>query len=107
MPPSSAPPPPPGPSADGPAERDERPNRTVDPATEPATEPATFHFRAWNLLLLVPLISLVTPLFNVSEPHLGGLPFFYWFQMAVIPIGIACTLTVHLLTRHADEEGAR
>jgi hypothetical protein len=43
----------------------------------------------------------------VTEPRLGGLPFFYWFQMAVIPLGIVCTLAVHLLTRRADEEGGR
>ena len=61
--------------------------------------------RAVNLLLLVPLIVLVTPLFNTARPSLGGLPFFYWFQMAVIPLGIVCTVTVHLLTRSDDEEG--
>lgn len=61
--------------------------------------------RAVNLLLLVPLIVLVTPLFNAARPSLGGLPFFYWFQMAVIPVGIVCTVTVHLLTRSTDEEG--
>ena len=62
-------------------------------------------FRAWNLLLLVPLICLVTPLFDTLSPTLGGLPFFYWAQMAVIPIGIVCTVTVHLMTRTVDEEG--
>ena len=76
------------------------------PAPDQGARPA-FRFRAWNLLLLVPLISLVTPLFNVRDPELFGLPFFYWFQMAVIPLGILCTLAVHLLTRHDDEEGAR
>lgn len=75
------------------------------PAHDQPAEPA-FRFRAWNLLLLVPLISLVTPVFNVRDPELFGLPFFYWFQMAVIPLGIVCTLAVHLLTRHDDEEGA-
>ena len=49
----------------------------------------------------------VTPLFDITEPCLGGIPFFYWFQMAVIPLGILCTLAVHVLTRHADEEGDR
>jgi Protein of unknown function (DUF3311) len=73
----------------------------------PADPAPSFHFRAWNLLLLVPLISLITPLFNITEPRLDGLPFFYWFQMAVIPLGILCTLAVHLLTRHTDEEGDR
>lgn len=75
------------------------------PAHHQGAQPA-FRFRAWNLLLLVPLISLVTPVFNVRDPELFGLPFFYWFQMAVIPLGILCTLAVHLLTRHDDEEGA-
>jgi hypothetical protein len=75
--------------------------------TDPAPAAPAFRFRAWNLLLLVPLISLITPLFNVTEPRLGGMPFFYWFQMAVIPLGIVCTLAVHLRTRDAGEEGPR
>jgi uncharacterized protein DUF3311 len=83
------------------------PTATSAAASDPAPATPAFHFRAWNLLLLVPLISLVTPLFNVTEPRLGGLPFFYWFQMAVIPLGIVCTLAVHLLTRRAGEEGTR
>ena len=72
---------------------------------DPAPARPHFRFRAWNLLLLVPLISLITPLSNATEPTLFGLPFFYWSQIAVIPIGIICTLTVHLVTRHDDEEG--
>jgi hypothetical protein len=92
---STSAPPPPDPSA------------TSVAATDPAPAAPAFRFRAWNLLLLVPLISLITPLFNMTEPRLAGIPFFYWFQMAVIPLGILCTLAVHLITRHADEEGDR
>jgi hypothetical protein len=83
------------------------PTATSAATTDPAPATPAFRFRAWNLLLLVPLISLITPLFNMTEPRLGGLPFFYWFQMAVIPLGIVCTLAVHVLTRRADEEGTR
>jgi Protein of unknown function (DUF3311) len=83
------------------------PDPSGSSAAEPAPAEPTFRFRAWNLLLLVPLISLITPLFNITEPRLGGLPFFYWFQMAVIPLGILCTLAVHVLTREPDEEGDR
>ncbi|MCD2192977.1 DUF3311 domain-containing protein [Actinomycetospora endophytica] len=83
------------------------PSATSAAATDPAPAAPAFRFRAWNLLLLVPLISLITPLFNTTEPRLAGLPFFYWFQMAVIPLGILCTLAVHLLTRRTDEEGDR
>jgi len=70
----------------------------------PHTGWTAVRFRAWNLLLLVPLISIVPPLFNVDGPRLGGLPFFYWFQIAIIPIGIVCTVVVHLVTRAPDEE---
>jgi Protein of unknown function (DUF3311) len=83
------------------------PAATSAAATDPAPAAPAFRFRAWNLLLLVPLISLITPLFNMSGPRLAGLPFFYWFQMAVIPLGILCTLAVHLITRRVDEEGTR
>jgi hypothetical protein len=62
-------------------------------------------FRPVNLLLLIPLISILPFLFNQAEPTLIGMPFFYWFQMAVIPVGILCTVAVHRLTRHVDEEG--
>jgi hypothetical protein len=64
-------------------------------------------FRWINLLLLIPLVSILPFLFNTEEPTLGGLPFFYWFQLLVIPIGILCTIAVHRLTRHVDEEGDR
>lgn len=63
----------------------------------------------WNLLLLVPLFTLITPLYNREEPRFIGMPFFYWFQFIGIPIGVACTLLVYLKTRTrrpADEEGA-
>jgi hypothetical protein len=83
------------------------PSGTGAAATDHAPAAPSFNFRAWNLLLLVPLISLITPLFNITEPRLGGIPFFYWFQMAVIPLGILCTLAVHVLTREPDEEGDR
>ena len=81
-------------------------------APPPPDEPAAprgwsdVRFRAWNLLLLVPLISIVPPLFNMAEPSLGGLPFFYWFQIAVVPVGILCTLVVHRTTRGVDDEAS-
>jgi hypothetical protein len=64
-------------------------------------------FRWWNLLLLVPLVTILPFLFNSEDPRLGGMPFFYWFQLAIIPVGVLCTVAVHLLTRHVEEEGDR
>jgi hypothetical protein len=53
----------------------------------------------WNLLLLVPLLMLVTPLYNVDQPRLFGLPFFYWCQFLYIQIGVICVGLVYLKTR--------
>ncbi|PPK67996.1 DUF3311 domain-containing protein [Actinokineospora auranticolor] len=53
----------------------------------------------WNLLLLVPLVLLVTPIFNRAGPALFGLPFFYWFQLAGVALGVLATVTVYLKTR--------
>ena len=54
---------------------------------------------AWNLLLIVPLLWLLTPVFNREGPVLFGMPFFYWFQFAGIVVGVACTSVVYLKTR--------
>jgi hypothetical protein len=52
-----------------------------------------------NWLLLVPMLLVIwPPLFNKVDPKLFGIPFFYWFQLAVIPIGVACTAVVYLST---------
>ena len=50
----------------------------------------------WNWLLVVPVVlALAVPLYDRVEPKLGGIPFFYWFQLAVIPVGGTCTTLVH------------
>jgi hypothetical protein len=56
-------------------------------------------FNPWNLLLLIPFIVLLTPLYNQDSPTLFGMPFFYWFQFLVIPVGVLCTITVYRMTR--------
>jgi hypothetical protein len=43
------------------------------------------------LLLIVPcLIALCAWLYNSVTPSLFGVPFFYWFQLAMIPISAIC-----------------
>jgi hypothetical protein len=59
-----------------------------------------FHFSPWNLLLLVPLLILVTPLFNFDKPRLFGMPFFYWFQLAFVVVGVVCVGIVYAMTRN-------
>ncbi len=54
----------------------------------------------WNWLLLIPLVLTLFPWFyNREDPRLFDIPFFYWYQMAVIPIGVLTTLFVYRATR--------
>jgi hypothetical protein len=56
-------------------------------------------FSPWNLLLLIPFVILLTPIYNRESPTLFGMPFFYWFQFAVIIVGVLSTITVYRMTR--------
>lgn len=56
-------------------------------------------FRWWNLLLALPLLMLLTPVFNKVEPRLFGLPLFYWFQFAFVFVGVATVAIVFTATR--------
>ena len=52
-----------------------------------------------NWLLLVPMLLVIwPPLYNKTDPELFGIPFFYWYQLAVIPIGVICTVLVYRAT---------
>ena len=54
----------------------------------------------WNWLLLVPLVAVLLPWFyNKKDPALLGIPFFYWYQLAAIAIGVTCTYVVYRATR--------
>jgi hypothetical protein len=68
----------------------------------PQDEHHDLRWNAWNLLLLVPFLMLVTPWFNSVEPQLFGMPFFYWSQFAWVPVGVVCVGIVYVKTR--DEE---
>ena len=54
----------------------------------------------WNLLLALPLLMLLTPVFNKTEPRFLGLPLFYWFQFAFVFVGVATVAIVFAATRH-------
>ncbi|HEY7706846.1 MAG TPA: DUF3311 domain-containing protein [Gaiellaceae bacterium] len=57
-------------------------------------------FSPWNLLLLVPLLAVLFPgFYNSDDPRLFEIPFFYWYQLAAIALGVACTYVVYRMTR--------
>ncbi len=54
----------------------------------------------WNWLLVLPLFATLIPmLYNRTSPELFGIPFFYWYQLAAIAIGVTSTLVVYRMTR--------
>lgn len=61
--------------------------------------PSALIWRWWNLLLLLPVLMLITPWFNKDHPRLFGLPFFYWYQLAFVLVGVACVAIVYTATR--------
>ncbi|GAA0427667.1 hypothetical protein Acor_37930 [Acrocarpospora corrugata] len=54
----------------------------------------------WYWLLTVPVVvPLIPALFNSAEPHLFGIPLFYWLQLLFIGLSVAVTLLVYWRTR--------
>ena len=50
----------------------------------------------WNWLLAVPIVlPLLVPLFNREDPTLFGWPFFYWFQLSLVALGVLTTSLVY------------
>jgi uncharacterized membrane protein YhdT len=59
--------------------------------------------RWWYALLVLPLIGLlITPIYNTDDPRLIGIPFFYWYQLAWVPLSVVITTIVYLKTRQRD-----
>ncbi len=56
-----------------------------------------------RLVLLIPFIGLLwVPFYNVKEPSLWGFPFFYWYQLAWVPVTALLTWLVYRSVRHDD-----
>jgi len=49
------------------------------------------------LFLLVPVVAvLATPFYNTTETHAFGIPYFWWFQLVMIPLSALFILAVYL-----------
>jgi len=68
------------------------------------TEP-TRPFAGWYILLLLPCVGmLAVPIYNRVEPSLAGIPFFYWYQFAWVPLAAGLTAFVHVVTDRLEIE---
>lgn len=53
----------------------------------------------WYLLLIVQyLFAMWVPFYNKTDPSFIGMPFFYWYQLAMILIGAALIAIVYFAT---------
>ena len=51
-----------------------------------------------RLLFIIPVLLVMwVPSYNRTEPALGGVPFFYWYQLGLILAGAALVFLVYLL----------
>ena len=56
------------------------------------------------VLLLIPFIGLLwLPFYNHLEPSFLGFPFFYWYQLAWVPISAVLTWIVWRSSKRGDQ----
>ncbi len=54
-----------------------------------------------KILLLLPFVGLLwVPFYDSAEPSLFGFPFFYWYQIAWVPVSSLITYIVWRATRN-------
>ncbi|RAJ41353.1 uncharacterized protein DUF3311 [Kitasatospora sp. SolWspMP-SS2h] len=59
-----------------------------------------------GLCLLVPIVVVLwVPSYSKTSPALGGMPFFYWYQLLWVPVSALFTGAAYLLIRR--DEAAR
>ena len=60
----------------------------------------------WTLIcvLLAPavVVPLLVGLYDRTDPTLFGFPFYFWFQMAMIPAAVVLTVAAYYLAKTAD-----
>jgi hypothetical protein len=69
-----------------------------------AEKPKGSRFRPIHWLLVIPYVAVLwVPFYNRIGPEFAGIPFFYWYQMLWIVLGVAVLVPVYL----RDERGRR
>lgn len=79
-----------------------RPLRARFPRIGARCASPSFRFRMveMRLLLLLPFVGLLwLPFYDRLEPRLFGFPFFYWYQLAWVPVTALLTALVNLRSR--------
>ncbi|MFF1879902.1 DUF3311 domain-containing protein [Pseudarthrobacter sp. NPDC058196] len=72
-----------------------------DTAIRGPARPAPY-IGAGILLAAAILLPLMPQLYSFDAPRLGGMPFFYWYQLAWVPISAVLTGTAYWLVTKED-----
>jgi hypothetical protein len=61
-----------------------------------------------GILLAVAIVLPLTPqMYSFDQPRLGGMPFFYWYQLVWVPISAALSGIAYLLVTGEDRRRRR
>jgi uncharacterized membrane protein YhdT len=52
------------------------------------------------------ILPLAVPLYDSVDPTLFGFPFYFWFQMALIPVAVVLTVIAYYLAKAGDRDRA-
>jgi hypothetical protein len=73
----------------------------------PAARPAPSR-PLWILICVILAPAVILPLwvglYDKTDPELGGWPFYYWFQMALILISAVLTIVAFVIAKAADRK---
>jgi hypothetical protein len=71
--------------------------------TQPSgTRPRTARWAAVTVLLLLGVVgTLIVPVYARTAPKWGAFPFFYWYQLAWIPLVAILSTIAYLLVRRS------
>jgi Protein of unknown function (DUF3311) len=56
----------------------------------------------WYVLLVLPFVGLLAPVYLTATPSLAGFPFFYWYQFAWPIVTAILTWIVYRATRGTE-----
>lgn len=85
----------------------QEPTASPDPDRPRSRPPLPARTKLVLLVLLgVPIVGpLLVPLYAEESPDLGGMPFFFWAQFAMIPIASALTWTAFVVVSRREGHG--
>ncbi|MFG3050553.1 DUF3311 domain-containing protein [Kitasatospora sp. NPDC048239] len=57
-----------------------------------------------GLALLVPIVAMLwVSSYDKTDPEVGGVPFFYWYQLLWVPISAVFTVAAYLLINRDEK----